>query len=612
MKHQDLRWWSKDHPNPHQAAWASFKSIEDSDQYRRQSCEDFARLYSNSDLLGITPSTAGRTRSPERITLNVIQQVVDAVVARVARSRIRPEFLTSGGNWTLSRKARGMTRFVEAQFYMNKTHETMPRVMLDAAVFGTGIARVYRNKKKICLDRVLPTEVYVDRMEGFYKDPRCLYYRKFINKEVLKSQFPQHAGRIDGLATTSGTDAMRPADYGHTNMLVPVVEGWHLPSEPGGKDGKRILFVEDFVLEESDWQYDQFPFVFVRYRENLTGFFGRGVSENLMSIQKEINRLLITIQKNMKLLGAGTWVFLEQSSQVKAHQIQNHPGTVIRYRGTPPVVKPNQSVHPEVFQHLDRLYMRAFDQEGVNEGLAAGEKPTGVTSGAGIRAAEDVQTGKFAITLRTYEEAHVDLAIWIVRMAKEISKEYPKWEVVAEKDKNTIETIKFSEVDLDEDSFTLKVFPASALPASPGGRLAMVGDMINLMLIDPETGKRLLDFPDIDKQMALDRAAEDYIDWVVEMMLDEGEWISPEPFQDHALALKKVQAAYNRALTAGAPEDRLKLLRDYLTQTNAMSKAALQEQAALTAPASVGAPAAVGFDGAPPTALQADDGTAPV
>ena len=614
MQTKDLRWWLKDNPSPHASAWAAFSSIRDADQSRRAFYRDFARMYSNSDLLGLGPTTATRTRSNESLTLNVVQQVTDSVVSRVARQRIRPQFLTSGGNWSLTRKARGLSRFVEAQFYLNKAHEVMPRVMLDAAVFGTGVARVWRDGKKIKLDRALPTEVFVDKMEGFYgkNETRTMYYRKFVNKEVLKAHFPKMAARIDGLATVSGTDGFRPTDYNHTNMLVEVIEAWHLPSRDKAGDGKRILFTEDFELELDDYNYDDFPFVFIRYRENLMGFYGRGIAENLLGVQKEINRILIAIQKNMKLLGAGTWVFLEQGSSVKAHQITNHPGTIIRYRGTPPIVKPNQSVHPEVFQQLDRLYQRAFEQEGVGQDLSQGIKPAGVTSGAGIRAAEDVQAGRFALTLRQYEQAHVDLSKWIVRMGKEIQQENPNWEVVAERDKHTIETIKFKDVSIEEDAFVLKVFPASNLPATPGGRLSMVGDMLNLGLVGPEEAKRLLDFPDIDAALALDRAAEDFIDRLIENMLDEGEYESPEPFMDQELALKKVQGAYQRAVSAGAPEDRLRLLRDFLVQTQSNVKAAQAEQAALIAPASVGAPPPVGFDGAAPTALQADDGSVPI
>ena len=606
----DYRWWKADKEQLHSTAMQAFKDVKEADTARREYYEDYARMYSNLDYLGISPSTFSKSRSKDRVTLNVIQMVADTVVARIARSRIRPEFLTDKGNHSTRRKADVMTRFVEAQFYLSKAHEIMPQVMLDAAVFGTGVARVYRRGEEIRLERVLPSEVFVDPTEAFYGKPRTLYYRKFVNKEVLKAHFPKKAAMIDMLQPARGSDAFRPANDSHNDMLVEVLECFHLPSKDGQGDGKRALVTENCTLEESSYTHECFPFVFLRYRTNLMGFFGKGVAENLTSLQKEINRILITIQKSFRLL-AVPWVFVEQGSSVKTHQLSNHPGTIIKYRGSAPVVKPNQTVHPEVLNHLDRLKASAFEQEGISPELAQGQKPAGLSSGAAIRAAEDVQTAKFGQVLKAYEEAHLELARWVIRMAREIQEENPKWSVVAQRDKHTIDTIKFSEIDLEDEAYVLKVFPASALPTTPAGRLAMVSDMLNLGLLDPETAKRLLDFPDLEHQLALDRAASDHIDRVVEQMLDEGIYEGPEPFQDHQLALKKVQAAYNKAIVSDVPDDRLQLLRNYMTATNNLQKAALQEQAALSAPPVGGAPAPVGFDGAPQTALQAEDGTVP-
>ena len=164
------------------------------------------------------------------------------------------------------------------------------------------------------------------------------------------------------------------------------------------------------------------------------------------------------------------------------------------------------------------------------------------------------------------------------------------------------------------DAYILRVFPASALPNDPGGRLAAIAELQAMGNIDRNVANRLLDFPDLDSEVSLDRAASDNIDRVLEKILDEGEWEYPEPFMDLKLALKKAQAWYNKALGEGVPETNLELLRQYMLAVEAEMQKAIAAQAmnsaGMAAPASF--PPGAGNTGQPPTALTPTDGTVPV
>ena len=92
-------------------------------------------------------------------------------------------------------------------------------------------------------------------------------------------------------------------------------------------------------------------------------------------------------------------------------------------------------------------------------------------------------------------------------------------------------------------------------------------------------------------------------------MLDDGKYMPPPPYQDHNLALKKVQAALQNAEQNGVPEDRLDLLRQYLVSTHQIIQRAQMQQMAMAQGAMVpGAPPAPGPAGAPPTAVGPTDG----
>ena len=608
MQQGEHQWWKMEGDRGAKAAYQTFLHVKQQEAPKQDRDLLHARLYGNLDIAGIDPSAYSKVRTKERLTLNVVQQVSDSVTATVARQKVRPEFLTSGGNWTLYRRSKNLSRFVEGQFERSAVHTVMPELMLDACVFGTGVGKIYRTGQEIKMERVFPSDVFVDSNEGRMRKPRTMYQRAFIDREVLKACYPEKAGTV--LATQPPpmeSGLLRPKTI---SDQVEVVEAWRLPTKQGAKDGRHVIVTDAGVLVDEPWEYDDFPFIFIRYRSRLMGFWGKGVAESLTGIQVEINKLLRGIQKAMHILGV-PWVFVENGSNVKTHQLNNHPASIIKYSGTPPIVRPNQTVHPEIFQHLERLYMKAFEQEGMNIPQISG-KPLGAdASGEAIRAQLDREDGKLGLTFRTYEKAYLDIAKWMVRLGKEISKEYPKWSMVAQRDKYTLEELKWKDVDMEADQYVLKVFPVSTLPQDPGGRLARVTEMMDKGLIDPPTARRLLDFPDLEKDVSLERAASDAIDRVIEQMLDEAKWEAPEPFQDHQLALKKVQAAYNWAINRGVPEDRLRLLRNYLRATNELMKQSLVEQQVPGMP-QAGAPAPVGLDGAPPTAIGAGDGQIPV
>ncbi len=601
IKKDDFRWWTK--KQDADGVMATYNHIRNRDGARREDNLRHMRLYGNRDYLGIGPSGYSLPISQDRVTLNVIKSVCDTVSARVAKNRPRPVFLTSGGNYTLRRRAKLLEKFVESQFYTAGLYQIAPKVFLDACVFGTGVIKTYKTGDKICVERVFPGEVLVDQAEGLYGEPRQMFQRKFINRDVLIDMFPSKAGPLRTVEAFSDEDGSY--GYDSTADQLCVVEAWHLPSSKDATDGRHSIVVDGVELISEEWKQDSFPFSFIRWGDRLRGFWGMGLAEELTGIQVEINKLLMKIQKAMQLL-AVPWVLVEAGSKIKKAHLNNQIGAIIPYSGTPPIVRPNQTMSPEVFSHLDRLYQRAYEIAGVSQLSATSLKPAGLESGVALREYNDIESERFALISRQYENMFMSVAKKVVSLGKEISESYPGWSVVAQRDRHTIQEVKWKDVDMGKDAYVLKVFPSSSLPTTPAGRLAMVEQLMGAGLLSGEEAKRLLDFPDLDREMALDRAASDNIDRIVENIVDEGEYESPEPFMDLVLALKKVQAAYNKAVNDNVPEDRLSMLRQFLSATHILIQRAQQPAIEPTDVPNAGP------NGASPTAVMPDDGTAPL
>ncbi len=595
----DFRWWTK--KDPQDSAVAAYNHIKGRDGARREDNLRHMRLYGNRDYLGIGPSGFSTTVSQDRVTLNVIKSVCDTVSARIAKNRPRPVFLTSGGNYSTRRRAKLLEKFVESQFYTSGLYDTAPKIFLDACVFGTGVLKIYRVGEEIKMERVFPGEVLVDQAEGIYGDPQQIFQRKYINRDVLLDLFPKKKVEIRTANPVSRTEMDLGRDT--TADQIEVIECWHLPSGREAKDGKHCIIIDGATLMSESWDKDHFPFAIIRWSDRLRGFWGMGLAEELTGIQVEINKLLMKIQKAFQLL-AVPWVLVEAGSKIKKAHLNNQIGAIIPYTGTPPVVRPNQTMSPEVFSHLDRLYQRAYEIAGVSQLSATSLKPAGLESGVALREYNDIESERFALISRSYESLFMNIAKQVVQLGKEIHEENPSWSMVVQRDRNTIQEVKWDDVNMEKDAYVLKVFPSSALPTTPAGRLAMVEQLMQAGLLGAEEAKRLLDFPDLERDLALDRATSDNIDRIIERILDDGIYEAPEPFLDLVLAMKKVQAAYNKAVNDNVQEDRLAMLRQFLAATYILIQRA--------GSAAAGSAPAPGPTGASPTAVMPDDGTTAV
>ena len=141
--------------------------------------------------------------------------------------------------------------------------------------------------------------------------------------------------------------------------------------------------------------------------------------------------------------------------------------------------------------------------------------------------------------------------------------------------------VDFEKIRLARDEFILEPYPVSILPSLPAGKLQTVQELINLKVIDKrEQITRLLDFPDLNSVTQVYEAAEADVEWRISKILDEGEYIGPEPYMDLNLAKQRFQLAYLEARQKGVDADKIALLDEFIVQTQTMLNQA-QAQAQL-------------------------------
>lgn len=551
-------WYEEPEGEAHGAVVRWVRSVREAQAGSRFADILHASLYGNIPLAGLGAS--GAQRGMSRLSLNVVRNMVGAVTSKIAaKNKPKPTFLTIEGDYDKRTKAERLERFVDGAFYESKVYTLLPTFFRHACIWGTGVLKVYEGEGRANVEVVPKPEMVVDDLEGQYGDPPNLGQTKYIDRRVVKATWAADDIELQALIDRIPREAEDIATALQTQAdQVMVYEVWH-KGEPG-KSGRHVICVDGATFLDEEWEGD-FPFAFFHWSRPVVGFWGVGLAEELRGIQEEINKLLIEIQRAHHLIKGHYLV--EQASKVTTQSLNNDLASIVRYTGSAPQYQAPVAVAPDVYAHLERLYSKAYEIAGISQLNASGMKPAGLNSGAAQRAFQDIQTERFLEVGQDYEEAVIETARQVIRCAKRIGGSYK----VRSVDKRGITLIKWSEIDLDEEEYVIRVYPTSLLPSTPAGKLAWAQDMINGGVMPPEDVLDVVDFPDVEQYARRKNAARKLVERNIDHMLRTGEFISPEPFDNHALALKLTNEAYHCARLDSVPEERLELLRRYMADT---------------------------------------------
>lgn len=571
------QWWlEKDANKAASQLLTSVAYLKESQAYRYRQTAVFARLYGNQSLFSFAGSNISKmdqtTGLPqERPTFNIVQSAVDTLVSRITQSRPQPVFLTDNGDYKQRLLSQKLNNFIQGEFYQTKAYEIGSIAFRDALVTGTGVIHTFETPdQKVGLERVIQTELFVDPNEAMYGDPRQLYRIKLIDRDVLIANFPKFKEKLEIAAKATPDNS---ADSSRTVAdLVMVVEGWHLRSGKNAKDGRHTLACSAGYLLDEEYTKDFFPFTFIHYSPRLLGFWSQGVSEQLMGTQMELNSILYTISRAIKLVGVPR-VFQEESSKVVSAHHNNEIGVIVKYRGTKPTYEVAPCNAPELYAERDKLIQYGYQQTGVSALQAASQKPQGLDSGEAIRTYDDISTDRFASLARRYDTFYVDLAYQVTELAKDIAIRDGQYATVYP-NKNGTKEIDFPNMAKTMDSFVIQCYTQSSLPKDPAGRLAKVTEMIQAGMLSIQEGRRLLDYPDLSQIEKLANAGEERIFSYLDGIIEDGKYNQPDPFMDLQLASKLTVQYINLYMPAKLEEHKVQQLRDFFSQVQSLITAA--------------------------------------
>lgn len=550
------------------------------------------RLYGQTspyNLIGTAFTRANSVQSnpqSQRLSYNLCSSVIDTLVAQIAKNKVVPTFITSGGIWGQQKRAEDLSKFASGAFYEQKIHEKKVYMFRDGAMWGDGILHIYRDDKdRAAAERVVPHELVVDMVESMVTKPMQLHRVKVVDRNVLAEKFPDHEEDIMKATPAS------PEDIGSQTAadLITVAESWHLKSGDDADDGLHVICLPDAgeILFQEEYDKDYFPFVFFQYSKRPLGFWGQGACERLQNLQGEINRTMITIQKCHWMMG-GPKIFLPNGSKVATQHLNNEIASIIQGDIAPQYMTPPM-VQEQMYDWVDKLKGYGYQQEGISEMQSSSLIPQGIKSGSAIRDYDQIAENRQLFIGQQIEQAELEIVRQMIEVVRDIYKDKKKYEVNF-MNANFLETIDWSDVCLDRDEYVLKAFPTSELPEEPSARLETVQEYMQAGLFSPRTGKRLMRTEDIEMQVDLDDAAENLIFKTIDEILYQGKKADKERRPDAEWDLQaaaQITLQYlNFAKLNNCPENRLRELRKF--------KAYVDDALQLTMPPppTVGAPTA--------------------
>lgn len=583
---QTYSWWSTntEHDLCNQLiATANYLQQQNKNHVRQASI--YSRVYCGKPLLNYALNSklldVGNQLPLNKPTMNVTKSCIDTLVSRVTQSRPRPVFLTDNGHYKERNLSKQLNAFINGEFYRCKAYEIGSENLRDAGVLGDGLVKIFEKDKKVALERVLSTELLVDRNDAYYGKPRNMIHLKVMDRAVVLANLPddsekqadkavENAGRafIDGSSESSETVVDQ----------IMVVEAWHLPSGPDSDDGMHTIVCSAGILFKEKWDKQAFPFVKLPYDSNLVGYWSEGLCNMLMGTQIEINKLLITMSQAINLIGVPR-IFIDELSKVVETAFNNNVGTIIKYRGTKPIYEVAPCIPQEMYAQLERLVKYAYEQSGISSLSASSQKPAGLNSGEAIRSYDDLQTDRFAALAKRYENYYIELAYQMIDLAKDIAERDGKYSTIYPNKDGTRE-IDLPKASILKDSYVIQCYDESSLPRDPAGRYARLSEMLASNEITLQEFRRLSGFPDLEQSDRLANALEERILHTLDGIIEDGKYDAPDVFMldPTDLATSLTVNYINMYAPAHLEESKMQMLRDFFTQVQELKQAAQPPQ----------------------------------
>jgi len=576
------------------------------------------------------------------LAFNQAKNTVETIHAKVCKSRIAPMPLTSGAGYLGRHRAKQMGKAIEGVMAANDVDAIERDVVFDALTtdHGAGACKVIEKDDCVEIQFIPIDDVWFDEAEVRQRQPRSCYHvpRDGWDKYVAVETFASDDDSYPGLVGTAETrrqailkaagkaENWRVTQQSDATARVDIYEAWHLPSgkveevdeeyddeETGEKktrkvckhDGRHVVAVdgEDGTLIDEPWDgKGGFPILLYVPRKRRRHILGMSIMRDLIASQREFEKVTAKTQDQNQKMGISGFV-ARRGDEINFREITAGTfagGFIAETNEAPPVPLVVDPVAPQTYAYLESIPRNMNERHGVSTMATSSQLPAGMqgASGKALQVFEDFEDVRLSAYHQEREAWKVKLSWLIVHAARRIVDRKGSYKAKYQSKKG-IETLDWKELLEDQDDFEIRVFPVSELSKQPAAKFAQLSEMMDRGALTVEQFKRLFELPDLESENELDTSDTDVIDRALDIMVTTGRYLSPEPFDNLDLIIQRAGKFYNLCRQQEVPENRLQLVRDYMTDARALKKQA-EEGARAEAAANAPPPPPMGPPGMPP------------
>lgn len=561
-------------------AFVNRVEIEQSDVYDRLlSLQSLYDKHSPDGNLFDDPRTAQQLLND--MAENVIARNVDTTYAAVATAEIRARFLTDGADWSTQRRAAKLEFYAEGLAKQLDMHRKCRLAFKEAAKVGGGLVKVYANRwDDISVEHIALEDIVVPDADNRSGAPplQLHHVQRNYDKARLRAEYPDAADAIDStLPGSLPMSAVRGSDAtasGRPGSKIAVIESWILPigkkpkgdakkSSKGARyvPGRHTVTIANATLLDEPYDKPYYPMAVISWSERKGSYYPISGAERIAGIQRSLNKRNWTIEKMLQQ-NAFINTYVRPSDFGVASKTTEF-GNIIPIKGDWPQHQTPPAVHPELLKSREDLKQSAAYEFGQSDFSLQSRIPAGLETGAAVREARESITQRFAPQEADFERLVLD-AVWLaIDACKELGKNAPtiietRWQ----------KPIRWRDVDMGQ--VRIQIEAASTLPRSAAGREQTILEWAQAGVISTDSFRRLIGHPDLESELSMYTAALDVIDLQIETILDGG-YAVPEPYDNLKMIEWRGTGRYDSARIAGAPEEVLEALRDYISQAAYLS-----------------------------------------
>ncbi len=514
------------------------------------------RLYSEREYSLYLLEKEARKYNPrklQRLAFNVIRSAIDGLTAQLCETPINVSYMTEGADWSLRKKARMKNTTIRNEFRRSKMVTMIPRVVKHAAISGRGHIHVMRVFDRVVLEVAPYWEVIVNHLTCLSGDPIQKFRTRRMMPRVLAKRFPDHADVL----------MKNPDDP------LEFVDEWTLPSGPDTGDGCWSQFIPGLVvLDQGEYKHERFPLVDFMIDDSPVAYGGSGIPEQAEGIQLEIMSVLETIQNNVYHGGNLKVAVQSGSNSTLAQTLSTELGCpVIEYTGDkPPTFMTADMGLSQLLGYLELLERKAFELTGISQMNVQSQTPFASMSGKARLINNQTVSKRFATHHQRLEQFHIDVATAYFDVAQDIVSDGKSYKL-SFAGRIPGEEITLKDVAGNDDMFDVMPWSVAMAGEGPSAQVSYVDQYMSLGMMDLESALAMSDMPpDAHEYIRTQLAPKDLAESMVNRIIEDGEYLFPNPLMDLEYAATLSMLWYNRGMLAnrkGDLDDKLNLLADF-------------------------------------------------